>query len=1124
MKNLTVCRASAGTGKTYTLAARYIALLMGSESDFLYRNILAVTFTNKATAEMKQRIISYLYVIAEGDGADNERSGFIEKMKHYMDGKSMTDTELREKASRVYHHILDDYENMKVTTIDSFLQSLVNGMAHHIGIGAGFGVVLDSKHLIADAVDEVMTSYVLENKQAEDLLTRYVEELLDEEKKWDVRDNLISMGMEMLRESVQQDDENIVTDPNIIRDYRKRLMAVYASAKAEMESEYNKVKDCETDEEIDKGSHYYTFITRVSESLTGKPDSSKLYKGLTENQVKSLSDSKFLKKIKDSARAVEIQSALLKMTDLCGKIYTCLIVVQYLNDLTMMGFVKGRTDNILNETNSVLLARTAYLLARTLQPGDADFILEKSGIRYSHIMIDEFQDTSSLQWNIFERLVSEVLSAGGTTLIVGDVKQSIYRWRNGDYTIMEGLGSKPSEIKDYFDENAERLTRNFRSQSNVVKFNLGLFKRIIAEGAYAHEFENIYKEGKEGYEEKNLGEFHKYGTEEHGYVQFRAYPVYKGTQYSNKLTEAQNSIKPKIVQPALVDGMFEDIEHLIAKGESPSDIMILIRKNKESAEIIAGYNRSGLGEKGISICSNDSFLLETSMAVLTIINCLKVIVKSDSIAREFLYVNGVKITAEDSKEIVEINGVKKDLREVCNIKKPLYELVESIVGEVLSDTAGMLKSSETAYLNCFMDSVRNYVETYGSDAKAFLTYWDDELHKKAIPASGAAGIRIMTIHSSKGLECKHLFIPFCDWPLEDVRGNIWVDAPKLDGIEPEKQLRSIPVQLSSRMNDCGYGSEYKDEQTASRVDNLNLLYVALTRAADSLYVYTMVGNGITEKDSKTSSAGDLIFKSLGGESVASGKTLVEEFKDRFASCELDTPVYAQYTLGAVDDIQKKKEKGAKSLSPFEYKYSDDEVVQCDTYVTNENISFRQSQESVLYTQGAAECTETAQKRIDAGVLRHNIFSEISTMADTDRIIDKYYTKGLIETAEDVRVIKEEFDAAWRNPQMADWFSGNWQLLREIAIIRPQSEYNADVDKWKSLPIAERGQSPQRELRPDRVMIKGKKAVVLDFKFGKQNHDKYSRQVKRYIELLKKMGYTDVEGYLWYGFDNEVIPV
>ena len=371
MKTLTIYSASAGTGKTYTLATRYIALLMDNADDRAFRHVLAVTFTNKATAEMKQRILSYLYQISKGNSSlsDSVRS-FMHLKLDYKD--------MAAKAERIYHNILAEYDDMHVSTIDAFLQQLITGMAQMLGIGADFGVELDSNHVVAVAVDDVMTEGPAGSIG---VLINYLEERMDDEKGWDVRKDLIGMTKELLKEAVQKDKDDIVLDPVGIENYKKSINWRQNPCVKEMRNVYEQVKDCRDNDEIKGGNNFYKFIERIGDSLEGKATTENAFRGLGKT-VETLYGDKFPPKVPHRPEIQDILQRMQELTVPCRKAYfSSRITSRYLNDLAMMKFVDDTLTRNLEEANTILLARTAYVLQSALKPGDADFILQAADQR-----------------------------------------------------------------------------------------------------------------------------------------------------------------------------------------------------------------------------------------------------------------------------------------------------------------------------------------------------------------------------------------------------------------------------------------------------------------------------------------------------------------------------------------------------------------------------------------------------------------------------------------------------------------------------------------------------------------------------------------------------------------------
>ena len=460
---MNVCRASAGTGKTFTLAAYYVGLLLSGES---YRNILAVTFTNKATAEMKERILGYLYGIATGTGDE----AFLKKALE-LSGQWSVDSgqrSVRARAEQCFREMLLDYDNVQVSTIDSFLQTLLAGMAKMLGKAAGFRVELNLKQVITKAVDRLLTTDM--SPALQQIMGDYLQEQLRQEGRWDIRQTLINLALDLYNEQVQMlvSDGKVELDEKTISAY-KRSLDRWAQL-PEMQNLQNMVAQAKNDNEVaaKPDKQVGDAVVRIERSLAGEKTlpSKDWFRWLTENKLAKTTDPLLLSINEQAAR--------------CGKIYReCMLTRSCLNDMRLMRSLLQEIETCLQDENRMLLAKTANTLRNALKEGDADFVLEKAGIRYKHIMIDEFQDTSTLQWQVFRPLIADVLAGEGhTLLIVGDIKQSIYRWRNGDWHIMAELGTESDPFQAYYNKDFAPLVKNFRSRRNVVEFNLQTMMRV----------------------------------------------------------------------------------------------------------------------------------------------------------------------------------------------------------------------------------------------------------------------------------------------------------------------------------------------------------------------------------------------------------------------------------------------------------------------------------------------------------------------------------------------------------------------------------------------------------------------------------------------------------------------
>ncbi len=1058
--SLNVCRASAGTGKTFTLAAYYVGLLLSGVS---YRNILAVTFTNKATAEMKERILTYLLAIAQGDSRED---AFFEKAKSFMlSDTRATDEQLRVRAATCFRQMLADYDNVCVSTIDSFLQTLLSGMAQLLGKGAGYSVELDVKRAITTAVDQILTTEMTD--RLEPIMVDYLQDRLDNEARWDIRGSIINMAQKLYDESVQMlnSEGKIDFNPDHIRRYKKMLDKWRTRPEfAELEQALGVVENCKyaTQQSIKAQ------INNIRKSLTDVHQFTKkeeIFRGIALDTWKKIADTESEKYRKQWGAVYDDVCHLQQLCNVCRRTYwECRITGLFLMDMRMMQGLLERINDNLAEANRTLLAETAATLTQALKPGDADFILEKCGIRYKHIMIDEFQDTSRLQWQVFLPLLQDILAAeGNSILIVGDIKQSIYRWRNGDWHIMDALGKADNVLTPWYNPDFPALQRNFRSRRNVVQFNLQTMQRILAESEPDKQNAYIYNEDYKG---DNLVDYYN-AKNDGGYVRFRAYPKHKSGS-----TLAAQVLKTPRVQADILTDVFGTIESLLQQGESAADMMILVRKNNEAMAVVKSFNDlrqntdafPALGHT--RLVSADSFHLDRSASVLLAVNALRYLDSADPVAAKY-----IELVAPVPDPLAQLAAIDRQL--------PLYEMLQDIVRLLLCDQEGTFLFSDIAYINCLLDNVRNYVADSGSDRHAFLQYWDDTMHDKSIPAPDTNAIRIMTVHSSKGLESKTLFIPFCTWEMENSRKTnlLWCEAcvkPE-DGTEP---LRYIPVKDSKQLAETAYAAAYTAEHCDQRIDALNLLYVALTRAADNLYIYADI-NISAKTGTDPDSVGTLLLRACGME---------QDFIDAdTAYSDTELPCFVEYTLGEQPYIRSTKTRA--ETAPFSFSGAEEKAA---TLCSNSHaVRFRQSQESALYTVMGTRSEEIIE-HIDIGNICHDILAHVAVREDLPRVIDDFCRRGIIGSEQQRNTIAALIDKAWTQPELCDWFSGRRQLLREQAIL---------VDG--------------EERRPDRVMISGQEVVVLDYKFGTQPKPEYRTQVRGYMDAMRALGYTDVKGYLWY---------
>jgi ATP-dependent exoDNAse (exonuclease V) beta subunit len=704
---------------------------------------------------------------------------------------------------------------------------------------------------------------------------------------------------------------------------------------------------------------------------------------------------------------------------------SCRLSLQYLNNLQLLTNIDEEVRLLNREQNRFLLADTNALLHGLVRDGDSSFVFEKIGSNIRNVMIDEFQDTSRLQWDNFKTLLLEGLSQGADSLIVGDVKQSIYRWRNGDWRILNGLGNNDDAAPPFpFPVRIETLQTNRRSETAVIDFNNRLFTRAV----------------------EYLNRLH---IDELGEPCPTLLRAYADVEQISPRTDRKGYVKVSFLEPddeqsytdKTIVALGEEVMRLLHEGGvKENDIAILVRTKKNIPAIADYFDR----ELHLSVVSDEAFRLDASRTVGILMDALQLIANPDNaIARASLSAQGVTLSAPAAYRIV-----------------PLYELLETLYRILDLQRLG---ADDDAYLFAFFDAVSEYLQSNPSDPEAFIRYWDETLSAQTIPGGEANGIRILSIHKSKGLEFHTVLIPFCDWTLTSEHHDRMMWCVPAEA--PFDRLKLVPVNYSAVLAESIYRTDYLNERLQLWVDNLNLLYVAFTRAGKNLIAWG-------RKDDRNSIS-ELLARVLEEETgEASGDA---DADDCF---EFGTPCPSAQVERVPNGIHVKMQ----SLHP--------------------DIEFRQSNRSADFIAGIDE-EESPRRFMQRGRLLHTLFSAIETEADIDAAVDRLCFEGIISRKEAEEEIRALTRRAFALPPIKAWYSGEWQLFSECDII------------WRE-------QDGLHTRRPDRVMMKDGAIVVLDFKFGKP-HSAYAAQVQSYLNLLVRMGYSPdrMTGYLWYVEQNRI---
>ncbi len=1130
--NLTVYRASAGSGKTFRLALEYIKLTVADGSPSAYRKVLAMTFTNKATGEMKDRILMQLYNLSRG-GLDE---GFASAL--YAELPQLRPAEVNARAGAALRGLLHDYDHFAVQTIDAFFQSMLTGLAHELGLTRNFRVDLDEQEVAGRAVDRLLLRAMERGGRGAEWVAAYMTSLIEEDKGWKVARLLKDFaGKNLFASPYLRHEEKIrprLSDPaawvaftGALREVEEKhldCVAAYGDALAAVLDEVG-------EENICNGNLVRAFAKRLQEGNLWAKDSKAAFPSLTV--LSQVADSgKLLKKTLKKKPGIEadvqrVHEALVRADaqrrESTVPISTCRVMRSTVAQLRLLGEIGAEMEGINRETGHFMLSRTPELFRRMVGAEDASFVFERAGETFRHVMVDEFQDTSRIQWDNIRRLLLENLSSGDSCMIVGDVKQSIYRWRGGDWNILNDIAREMPRVSF-----APPLVTNRRSLPAVVRFNNRLFRRAASladancEGVYTGHAAALYAdvaqeclEGKDGgYVRVACREGKKFGTEE--------------------------ALADLVAQIRMLHG---------EKSVPYSKMAILVRRNSEAAAVVGYFSARA---PDIPVVSDEAYQLAASDSVVLVVSALRWLAeeqpgdkrgedggadgdveKTAGKARR----RGSKALYCAAKSYAAIHGggepdmerVRLHARDILPAalfderarlrRLPLYELCERLIALFGLGGEEGLQRGQQVYLYTLLDGVLEFLEDNPSDLAAFAAYWDDSLSRRSIPTDGAAeGVAVMTIHKSKGLAAHSVFIPFCGWELNRGQGDStkWFSTDSFPA--PYNFLPVYPVSSVQRsiVEASHFAAQLAAEREQERIDNLNTLYVAFTRAECNLYIWTAPGNGkgttvtdllapalqtMTEPEEGAEDSGcapdGTPYGTLTAEEVQPAETAGADGAE-----DGETTPYTLYVSGEPQGFTRKEER--RTDNPLDI-HPDELPVSLHAEGTPA-VEFVQSNRASEFLAADGNGDEDGRgSYISRGNLLHRVFSAIGCAEDAPAALHDLALEGVFAGRREEEEVAALVRKCLASPEAADWFDGSWRVLTECSIL------TRDAD------------GVTRQLRPDRVMTRGEETVVVDFKFGRRRAE-HRDQVAGYMRLLREMGMPGVRGYLWYVYAGQTEEV
>lgn len=945
--SFTVYRSSAGSGKTFTLVKEYLKIALSDDMvpPRQFRHIIAITFTNKAAAEMKERVIRSLKLLSENDPASGAMAKAISEETY------ISRDEIATRAKNLLESILHQYSDLSIGTIDSFVHRIIRTFSHDLSLPFNFEIEIDEEKLQTQAID-LLLSEAGSDSELSRFLIDYSAQQVDGEKHWNIAKDLLEFTKNFLKEEnapyLEKLDKLSLADFIEIRASliaRINAMEAKLSACGKEGVELMKANGITMKDlyQGDKGvsRYFYDLATLAEDRLEPNKNvlttlhENKWYSKTTPGETVQRIES-----VKDSLSSI-LENAVNIIDSGFADYILCKLVMRNLNAMALGKEIRHRLSFIKKEGNVILIGELNELISAIVRDQPSPFIYERIGVRYRNFLIDEFQDTSSLQWQNVLPLIHNSLSEGNFNLIVGDGKQAIYRWRGGDVMQFRQLPAVHNEennpiikeraslLKSNYSE--KQLTRNFRSKTELIAFNNSFFSGIA-----------------------------------------ETLPPLLGTIYENHIQESDPANKGGAVSILFMPGeekkkkdsesdrCIAQIHQLKKEGFQYRDIAILFRSNAQGAILANRFE-----QEGIPVVSQESLLISNSVHVRLLVSAAMAIHDPQN----KLGIAGI------ARALFEMKSI--DLMETLESRSfyagqfrglPVYEMMEALIRYFQLDQTG------EAYLTGFLDEVHQYSQRFGNSLGDFLEWWEERSQKAAVgTAEGSDAVTLMTIHKAKGLEFPAVILPYCNWEIDMLSDTLWIDL-KEKGID---KLETALVNTSKKLEKTSFALQYNLEKERTLLDNINVLYVALTRASERMIILTSVPAG--------------------------RKRLSQYFINYLNAIGKWEPAKLHYHFGA--EVTTRKSLPVKPVA---------EPVNQISGTWRDRLFLRQRYRH----EGFATGMKNTRTR---GILIHAALAEMETADDRAKAVDVLVKKGLLP-AEQKEELMQELNRILANKDVAELFS------------------------------------------------------------------------------------------------------
>lgn len=1072
-KPFKVYRASAGSGKTYTLVKEYLTLCLGENAgDTAYKEILAVTFTNKAANEMKAKILEDL------EGIIENKSDFSDIKNDLLHTTQLDENILVEKAKRLYKNILHNYSDFSILTIDSFIQHLSRSFAKELDLPNSYNVFLDDDDLVEEVIRRIGDKIGDNNKYLTGILTEFIEYQLSEENNWRVETPIRDFVKKLLKEKAYRKGEK-------------------KNAKSITEEQYKEIKSF-----IKNKSDYY--INLINKDIISLENINEEF-GISDECFNHRS--KGLLSILEKLRSLELQTNTVKETNLSllnksitkifdnkdvwysknvlkkvggDKIetigqeiisrykktiddYYCLYLLNIVRRDLYLYVLRDTIYEIINqyieESNQVHISEFNKRISDVIADCKVPFIYERIGERYKHYFIDEFQDTSTLQWFNFLPLVHDSLSEGNMNLLVGDAKQAIYRFRNGE---VEQIIKLPEIFKcpdNEFGRDCQRqfvntieyksLKKNYRSTKNIVLFNNSFFdfsNKFLERNDYIEVYKN------------NLKQAYRQNQEYDGLVRVE---IFKMDEFKE---EGKNRANQKLYKNAVKNSMLKQIKQLINKEFKYKDITILVRSNADGSDI-AEY----LTHNKIPVISADSILLKSSNKVQLIILTLKYLLHNDNPVTKLslmYFLEACNIVEKDFCDLQTVLNSDFDDEKIINIRNQSYSLYD-ICARIVKIYG--FKVIDDVFLQYFMNLVQDWQNTQNQGIEMFLEYWERKRDTFFVMISGDVNaVQIMTIHKAKGLQFKVVLYPYAFTALpEKLRSTEeWLNCKDFETLKDIPYIDTFLLNIKKDLAGTKFERYYTEEKEKAMLDDFNIMYVAMTRPEDLLFMYS--------NDYESSSAGSYNIFNEYFKFIA--ENVIPDMRCEKNEEERSTV----YQFGEIEYHEKKDKKSAFDVLKLdENKTSPDNMDWVKSLKVDPDPTMFWAEKEGFMPQ-------------EWGTMVHDILSDIKTIDDAVMAIRPYINDGTLDEEQGERLLKQ-FQKIVNIPEIKEAYDKNALIKNEMDILT--------VDGMI--------------LRPDRYAELPNEIILIDYKTGKPD-ESHHEQLRSYMAALQNMNVRkNIKAYLVY---------